>query len=125
MTTVPTSHQQQLDAAVTTEREACAQICDRRFMALIPTDDDETHARGLEAAELAARIRRRDSLPEHREVQVMHGDCVGCIAGHNGEDASIAVIAILRMILSGDSTAESVRRDLCFKHRRLLATASQ
>ena len=48
-----------LDEVRASEREACARVCDRRFMALIPTDDELEHDRGLEAKYLAERIRAR------------------------------------------------------------------
>ncbi|HTR76951.1 MAG TPA: hypothetical protein VMH39_02535 [Gemmatimonadaceae bacterium] len=38
-------------------RERAAKVCDARFMALHPTDDDATHDRGLEAKMLGDRIR--------------------------------------------------------------------
>jgi len=41
------------------EREACALLCDARVMALLPTDDENTRDRALEAMNLGARIRSR------------------------------------------------------------------
>lgn len=50
----------------------------------------------------------------------IHRDCVGCLTERDGEDASTAVLTLLRMLITGDATPESVKSDLCFEHRRRL-----
>lgn len=52
-------------------------------------------------------------------TELLHANCIACLAAREG-DPVVATLTLLRMILVGDSTAESVQRDLCFEHRRRL-----
>jgi hypothetical protein len=56
---------------------------------------------------------------EQRAASTLHSDCVACLAAREGDPVT-ATLALLRMLLVGDSTSESVQRDLCFEHRRRL-----
>jgi hypothetical protein len=56
-------------------------------------------------------------------VEVLHCDCVGCLAQHD-QEPEVPVLVVLAMMLHDGVTLEQIVGDLCLPHRQRLARIS-